>query len=292
MKVAFVGLGRVARAFARALAGAGHSISPSFDSDARQRQRWSEELGFSAAGTIEAAVAEAELLFITTPDDAVAVVAGRLSALRSLGRLSAVFHTSGVLAASVLSGLGARGVGYASIHPVMTFSGSESDVGRIRGSTFCVEADSERSASVARGVCEQMGAEVVLLSGKSKVLHHLACVLASNFPLALLGAAVRVESDAGVPGDVGLKMLGHLASVAVKNARSQGPGLALTGPFARGDVGTIRLHLEWLKANSPELMQLYLILARETLRLALDAGHITKERAEEVEVLLGGETVG
>jgi predicted short-subunit dehydrogenase-like oxidoreductase (DUF2520 family) len=58
---------------------------------------------------------------------------------------------------------------------------------------------------------------------------------------------------------------------------------ALTGPVARGDVETVRRHLESLAAE-PELQALYRALGAELLRLEL--GH-SSETASALRELLG-----
>jgi predicted short-subunit dehydrogenase-like oxidoreductase (DUF2520 family) len=62
-----------------------------------------------------------------------------------------------------------------------------------------------------------------------------------------------------------------------------GPAAALTGPVRRGDVETVVAHLG---ALGPEDRELYLLLAREALRLAREAG-LASEAADRMERVLG-----
>ena len=62
-----------------------------------------------------------------------------------------------------------------------------------------------------------------------------------------------------------------------------GAAAALTGPVRRGDAETVAAHL---RALSPGDRQLYVLLAREALRLAREAG-LSGEAAERVERALG-----
>ena len=61
----------------------------------------------------------------------------------------------------------------------------------------------------------------------------------------------------------------------------------LTGPVARGDLGTIRKHLLALEARSPELLPAYRELGRQTVPIALAKGTINEERAKELKGLFG-----
>jgi predicted short-subunit dehydrogenase-like oxidoreductase (DUF2520 family) len=62
-----------------------------------------------------------------------------------------------------------------------------------------------------------------------------------------------------------------------------GSSAALTGPIRRGDAETVAAHL---RALSPGDRELYLLLAREALRLAREAG-LSSEAAERVARVLG-----
>jgi predicted short-subunit dehydrogenase-like oxidoreductase (DUF2520 family) len=45
-------------------------------------------------------------------------------------------------------------------------------------------------------------------------------------------------------------------------------GFELTGPIARGDWETVQRHLAVIRAERPELEELYLVLAAATARIA------------------------
>jgi predicted short-subunit dehydrogenase-like oxidoreductase (DUF2520 family) len=68
------------------------------------------------------------------------------------------------------------------------------------------------------------------------------------------------------------------------NVEQLGFGAALTGPVARGDIDTVRLHLSRLSSRE---RRLYSALGLETLRLARAAG-LDPERAQTLETLLSG----
>jgi len=49
----------------------------------------------------------------------------------------------------------------------------------------------------------------------------------------------------------------------------------VTGPVSRGDVGTVRLHLEEIDRAAPELIPLYTAISRRSAVLASEAGRPT-----------------
>jgi predicted short-subunit dehydrogenase-like oxidoreductase (DUF2520 family) len=60
----------------------------------------------------------------------------------------------------------------------------------------------------------------------------------------------------------------------------------LTGPIARGDLGTISRHLESLERQAPPLLNIYKELGRQTIPISLAKGKIDLQRAEELQALL------
>jgi predicted short-subunit dehydrogenase-like oxidoreductase (DUF2520 family) len=66
---------------------------------------------------------------------------------------------------------------------------------------------------------------------------------------------------------------------ALENLRAAGPAGALTGPVARGDVETIRRHLEVLQETDAELY-------RALSRAALDLARLDPDRRRAIQELL------
>ena len=92
-------------------------------------------------------------------------------------------------------------------------------------------------------------------------------------------------AEAGVAPEDARPALAGLAAGAVENVAARGPAAALTGPVARGDARTVRLHLGRLSGADRAL---YSLLARQALVLAGEAG-LPPEAAARVGQVLGGE---
>ena len=60
----------------------------------------------------------------------------------------------------------------------------------------------------------------------------------------------------------------------------------LTGPVARGDLGTIEKHLRALDARSPSLLTTYKGLGLQSIPIALAKGKVNEQKAEEMRALL------
>ncbi len=70
------------------------------------------------------------------------------------------------------------------------------------------------------------------------------------------------------------------------NVEQLGAAGALGSVIARGDVGTIRRHLEVLAKEAPESLELYRLLSLRTVPIALAKGTLKPEAAREIEALL------
>ena len=79
--------------------------------------------------------------------------------------------------------------------------------------------------------------------------------------------------------------LGGLARGAAEDVAARGAREALTGPVVRGDVQTLRAHLDQL---SGEESRLYSLLARETLRIAIARG-LPSRTVANIEAILSEE---
>ena len=91
-----------------------------------------------------------------------------------------------------------------------------------------------------------------------------------------------------VPADRAVKALIPLLRGTLNNLAQVGLPQALTGPIARGDVGTIKRHIEALEEKAPELLSTYRELGLKTLPIALAKGRTDEKRAQEIRKILEG----
>jgi predicted short-subunit dehydrogenase-like oxidoreductase (DUF2520 family) len=122
----------------------------------------------------------------------------------------------------------------------------------------------------------------LVIAPARRPVYHAAAVFGSNYLVALTAATVRLLLDAGVAERDAFPALMPLLRGTLDNIEQLGVSAALTGPIARGDLETVRLHLSRL---SPAQRRLYCALGRESLDLARAAG-LDEHRAAERESLL------
>jgi predicted short-subunit dehydrogenase-like oxidoreductase (DUF2520 family) len=84
-----------------------------------------------------------------------------------------------------------------------------------------------------------------------------------------------------VPGPAGV--LGPLAAGTVANSTELGrAAFAITGPVARGDVATIKKHINALRERSPHLLSRYRFAARLIIGAAQENGALDPEASRKV----------
>jgi predicted short-subunit dehydrogenase-like oxidoreductase (DUF2520 family) len=96
--------------------------------------------------------------------------------------------------------------------------------------------------------------------------------MAGNAVIAAVDAAVQILASAGVSETEAIGALGPLCRASLENSLRAGPVSALTGPVARGDAATIRLHRAALRDEPAEVAELYRSSGRYLIGLARRRG--------------------
>jgi predicted short-subunit dehydrogenase-like oxidoreductase (DUF2520 family) len=201
------------------------------------------------------------LVWITVPDDSISLVARKLAGVQDW-KERIVFHSSGALTSDELAPLRAKGARVASVHPMMTFvRGSVPDMA---GVAFAVEGDAA-ATRMARKIVERLGGDAVPIRKQNKVLYHAFGSFASPLVIALIASLEEVALAAGVrKRDIKLVMLPLLLQT-LRNYLFEDAASAFSGPLVRGDVATVKKHLQELK-KVPEARAVYVALARAAVR--------------------------
>jgi predicted short-subunit dehydrogenase-like oxidoreductase (DUF2520 family) len=223
----------------------------------------------------------AELVFITTPDDAIARVASELKWHEG----QSVVHCSGAHSLDILEPATRASAHAGAFHPLQTFANVAHAIKNIPGSTFALEADGELLQTL-KNMAQDLDGTWVKLGAGDKVLYHAAAVFACNYLVTLMKMATDLWQTFGVSTPEATRALLPLLRGTLNNLENIGLPNCLTGPIARGDLGTINRHLEALEQSAPELFHTYRDLGLQTIPIALGKGKIDSKRAEEMRQLL------
>lgn len=276
LTVGVVGTGRVGSVLGAALARAGHTVVAAYAVSAESRARAERLLPGVPLKPADQVVREAGLALIATPDDVLAEVVGGLAAAGAFRPGQLVVHVCGRYGLEVLEPATRAGAMPLALHPVMTFAGAPEDLQRLTGATFGVTAP-EMLRPVAEALVIDMDGEPIWVPAEARPIYHAALVYAANNVVTLTTSASDALRDAGVENPA--RLLGPLLGASLDNALRRGDQ-AMTGPVSRGDAGTVRVHLDALRAQAPELVAPYIALARLTAERALQAGLLKADQAE------------
>lgn len=281
-RFAIVGAGKVGTALASLLSQAGYAFVGAASRSLRSAESLTQAVGRGEA-TADAAflTSRADLVFITTPDDAIKPVCDNLAARGAFRAGSIVAHCSGAHSSALLESARAGGAHVASLHPLQTFATVEQATGTLAGSYCCIEGDAE-AVRVLQDVARAIRAKVMVIPTGAKVLYHAAAVVACNYLVALENAALKLDLAAGIDAAQALRSLLPLIKATVSNLERVGVAQSLTGPVARGDVATVRGHLEAIGSHVPHLLPVYKALGREAVEIALARGSLTPEQADQL----------
>ncbi|WP_028281461.1 DUF2520 domain-containing protein [Arthrobacter sp. H5] len=281
--VGVIGAGKVGAVLGAALRAAEHAIVGVSAVSEASRERAENLLPGVPVLEIPDIIERSELVLLAVPDDALPDLVAGLAAVGAWQPGQLVAHTSGRHGIGVLDPACAVGVIPLALHPAMTFTGMSLDLTRLPDCSFGVSAP-VAVLPVAQALVVEMGAEPVVIEEEHRVLYHVALAHASNHLVTIAAQSTQLLTDIGVERPD--RLLGPLMRASLENALSAGEG-ALTGPVARGDVGTVAAHAAALAGQDSEDIRIaFRELASATSRRAVDRGLLTEEQGRAIEAAL------
>ena len=282
LRIGVIGAGRVGAVLATALRSAGHEIVAAAGESDASRGRIAALLPGVPTEKPSAVARACDLLLLTVPDDMLPNVVAMLAASGAIHEGQYVVHTSGRHGLAVLEPAAEVGARPVALHPAMTFTGTDIDLPRLAGCVYGVTAgDAERA--LAERLVADLGGRPVWVPEDRRALYHAGLAHGANHLVTLVTQAMELLSASGAdqPADT----LRPLLQAALDNALEQGDS-ALTGPIVRGDVETVRDHLDEVRRNAPDTLPSYVALARATLDRVVTDGRVLPIRALKIQKLL------
>jgi predicted short-subunit dehydrogenase-like oxidoreductase (DUF2520 family) len=282
--VAIVGAGVVGTALGVALREAGRTITVVASRSIESARAGVDRIGEGRAtdDPIDA-VRSARLVLLTVPDRLIADVALEIAEGGVIPPETLTLHTSGFHSSRVLSPIADSGGAIGSLHPLQSFATVEDALRILEGTRCFFEGD---DPARIRRIVEDLGGVPIEIDPDQKPLYHAAAATASNLLVTVVDLALAMAERAGLDRDEMLAALLPLVRGSVENIGRVGVPDALTGPIARGDIGTVEGHLRSLARTAPDLLPAYTQLALRTVDVALRKGSLPAGSARDLVALL------
>lgn len=280
--IGIIGVGRAGGALAAAFAAAGYRVVALSSRAPDGARALAHHIGAIAVDAPVDVARAASLVFLATPDAAIAPVCRSIADMDGWRAGQSVVHCSGALGREALADAAEAGALTGGFHPLQTLAGLET-AARLRGSYVAVDADPPLTA-ILHELARATGAIPFDLDARHRALYHTAAAMVANYTVALYACGVHLFKQAGLPEEVQARALLPLLRGAVESLERAAPAEALTGPIARGDDVTVARHIAALEAQAPQFLPIYCELGRVALSLART---IPEHRAQALAALLG-----
>jgi predicted short-subunit dehydrogenase-like oxidoreductase (DUF2520 family) len=285
LRIGLIGSGRLGSALARAMAEAGLSIHALANRSDASVQRLSAALPGSSVLDPQALVDGCDMVFLTTPDDVLPLLAAALRWRPGI----AVVHCSGASELGVLAEARRAGAAIGGFHPLQSFGAAPPDGAEARlglsGCTVTIEAEPPLDA-LLQDLAHRLGARVNRLPPGMRGRYHAAAGYASQFVHVLLREAADIWQSWGASEDEAVAALLPLLAGTIASVQRSGVAGGMPGPVSRGDAGTLRRHLQALAPLPPATLALYRALCGRSVALACESGAIDEATAAHIRSLL------
>lgn len=275
-RIGIIGAGVVGTAVGVVLWEKGYEITGVVDQKSESTKELVDRIGCTSYPSPQEVSRSADILFITTSDTAIQGVVDTLADRRAFCAGQIVIHMSGAQSSEILDRAKEFDARVLSVHPLQSFAGLDRAIENLPGSVFSIEGD-EAAYDSAVQIVEALEGEYFFIDRKAKPLYHAGACVVSNYLVTVVDLGIKLLEAAGIPGNMAAQALLPLIKGTVKNIENVGIPQALTGPIARGDLGTVKQHLDSLEEIAPELINLYSYLGFHTADAAVKKGGIDQK---------------
>lgn len=258
-KIAIIGAGKLAYSLTPALKKSGYDVKSAVSRKLKSAKSLAEiYLIHHYTNSIQKIPDEVKVFLLTVPDGEIKRVAENLSRLKRNFKDSICIHFSGVENISALKSLQRKGCSTGSLHIIRPFPSK--NIVDIRNSPASIETESRQVKAFLLHMCRKLKLKPHFISSDEKVFHHIAAVHSSNFLVGnMFNAFGLISTKSKYPKSI----LRKTSQSALDNVFILSPAKALSGPIDRGDIYTIRKHLDALEAEIRKSKNNHLKLLRK-----------------------------
>lgn len=288
MNIGIIGAGKLGSALAIALSKSDFNISGVFSKSSESCQLLCEKLGMVMENSFDKVILNSEIIFLSIPDNYIDSMATEIAAYFKPESIKGkvFFHLSGALTSEALKPLENMGSFTGSFHPIQTFADRDNGWQKLYNCFFGFEGCG-KAGEYAKTIVDKLNGRLILIKKEQKTLYHAAACMISNYSVTLFYVMRQMLIKTGMDEEEAVKAFMPLLKNTVDNIERLGDINALTGPVSRGDYKVVGQHLESLSNEMPEYEDIYRLLGRETVKIALQKGTINEDGTLELNKVLG-----
>lgn len=209
-------------------------------------------------------VQSSDLVLLAVPDDELPGLVSGLGTLGAWDLPRIAVHTSGAHGLDVLQPVVEGGGMALAIHPAFSFTGTREDLERLSGCVYAVTGTSD-TLMLAQALVMDLGGEPVVVAEEDRLRYHAALTHGAQHLATLIAQAQQVLRECGFENPS--RALRPVVESALEGALERGDR-SVTGPVPRGDVGTVKAHLEALRDDPADIAAAYRALSLATTERA------------------------
>ena len=283
--VAVLGAGRLGSSLAIALDKAGYTVAAITSRQPTHREWLNSHITTGiVVENVQTAVNVANIVFITGPD---AYIEKICSGVKWRSH-QAVIHCAGAMSLAPLDTARVAGAQTGGFHPLQTFPTIDS-YERLQDVSFAIESASPELLGWLRILAEDLGGSAFQIESSQRAAYHASAVMACGLLSGLTGLSAERWEPLGIERTDALRRLIPLLRATVDALDEKGLPHAITGPFVRGDIETITMHLEATANKSIGIRNAYAALALASLHIAKEQGGLSDSGFEGIKSLLSNE---
>ena len=260
MKIGFIGAGKVGTSLGRLFVQHDLEVTGYYSRTPEHAEQAAEFTQSRSFDTLEDICQASDTLFLTTPDGVISQMWNTIAKLPIKSKC--ICHCSGALPSSVFTDAETLGVQVCSVHPLLAVSDRFSSWEQLEGAFFTLEGT---CAAEMDALMHRCGAQTATIAAEDKARYHLAACVVSNLAVGLSDWGMQLLTQCGFTAQQAQTALSPLILGNAQAICAKGPRDALTGPAERGDLGTIRSHMNCLSFGE---QQLYALLTRRLCDIA------------------------
>lgn len=287
-KICIIGAGKVGSAFFHSLRESGYDIRYIFDSNnIRLKKIISGSKNVKAGKKItRESLSESDVIVFAVQEKKLKSAIGECRKFNLDLSAKIIFHLSGIETSGLFGSLKHNAMNTGSFHPLQTFNNISYKYSNILSNIYFGIEGGKNALKYFREICKCLKSDFVIIPKDKKILYHSSCVIASNFLVSHFNVLSKISGELFKNRKIGVEIYKPIIMTTLDNIFNQGIDDSLTGPFERGDISTIKLHLKYFKEKLPYLAYYYILFGLETTNLSLQKKSITKKEAGEIEKLL------